>query len=519
MDTKNTDTMTLITAGTVTQMAGLIEPNLRVEAGGAVTLDHPENDVDVLSANAPVGGSHFRFADRDDLTVGTVDTVTGVAVNGGLSIYAGGGVTQIIGSAITSNGGAISIFAGGDIKLTLLDARVSGSSDLLNAGDVFVTSMNGNILDNDFGTVDGSSGAPDFDVVGAHITLGAKEVGSSSSEGQIDYLQNPSDVVANRGNLPVGDVPLYLSGSPDVAGQNQSSQSQNPIEYAGVMVPNGVVTVKVAPEVVLVKAKEPPKCDDMILDKLRAQRAWFEKENERLRAENDKLRGENVRIKNEKKRLENLFPTALLHFDASHVSNATEDSNSLLGEQEDHLIHTEETASISPEEMQVLSECEDLALAKLLEQRQSLLKENSDLRAENNNLNHENIELRVANDNLKKEEKLMLQKIFESVFFDFDRSNIRKDAAEILDNQARWLKENSLVRIEIGGFTDERGGDEYNKKLGERRAKAVQNYLARLGIEPERIGTKSYGKSERVCFVNDSACHQRNRRGRLSVIR
>src|SRR5258707_558255 len=87
------------------------------------------------------------------------------------------------------------------------------------------------------------------------------------------------------------------------------------------------------------------------------------------------------------------------------------------------------------------------------------------------------------------------------VFFDFDKYDIRPTDAKMLDTNAAWLKSNdNLVLIE--GHCDERGTNEYNLALGERRAKAAMNYLVAQGVQASRITIISYGK-ERPTGTDD----------------
>ena len=99
------------------------------------------------------------------------------------------------------------------------------------------------------------------------------------------------------------------------------------------------------------------------------------------------------------------------------------------------------------------------------------------------------------------------------VFFDFDKSNVRPDAAEILNRQAAWLNKfpNHLVVIE--GHCDERGTREYNLALGDRRANAVREYLISVGVSTNRIETISYGKERPAVVGSTEAAWSQNRRG------
>jgi peptidoglycan-associated lipoprotein len=102
------------------------------------------------------------------------------------------------------------------------------------------------------------------------------------------------------------------------------------------------------------------------------------------------------------------------------------------------------------------------------------------------------------------------------VFFDFDRYDIRPSDARLLDTNAAWLKTNdNLVLIE--GHCDERGTNEYNLALGERRAKATMNYLVGQGVQANRITIISYGKERPTCTEHSESCWAKNRRAHFLV--
>jgi peptidoglycan-associated lipoprotein len=103
------------------------------------------------------------------------------------------------------------------------------------------------------------------------------------------------------------------------------------------------------------------------------------------------------------------------------------------------------------------------------------------------------------------------------VYFDFDKYDIRADDAKTLDGNATWLKSNANNLVLIEGHCDERGTNEYNLALGERRAKATMNYLVSQGIQANRITIISYGKERPVCNEKSEACWQRNRRAHFLV--
>lgn len=98
------------------------------------------------------------------------------------------------------------------------------------------------------------------------------------------------------------------------------------------------------------------------------------------------------------------------------------------------------------------------------------------------------------------------------IFFGYDSYEIAPDAARVLDANARWMKANPRALMLIEGHTDERGTNEYNLALGERRAKAAMNYLVGQGLPAGRLTTISYGKEWPACQEKNDACWAKNRR-------
>jgi len=105
------------------------------------------------------------------------------------------------------------------------------------------------------------------------------------------------------------------------------------------------------------------------------------------------------------------------------------------------------------------------------------------------------------------------------IHFEFDRYEIRPGAAKILDANAAWLKANGHHLVLIEGHCDDRGTNEYNLALGERRAKATMNYLVSRGIAADRIAVISYGEERPLCTDRDEACWLANRRAHFLVKR
>ena len=103
------------------------------------------------------------------------------------------------------------------------------------------------------------------------------------------------------------------------------------------------------------------------------------------------------------------------------------------------------------------------------------------------------------------------------IYFDFDKAVIRPGDAKILDASATWLKSNGTQLLLIEGHADERGTNEYNLALGDRRAKAAMNYLVAQGISADRMTIVSYGEERPVCTEHTEACWAKNRRDQFMV--
>ncbi|MCA9453119.1 MAG: OmpA family protein [Nitrospiraceae bacterium] len=106
----------------------------------------------------------------------------------------------------------------------------------------------------------------------------------------------------------------------------------------------------------------------------------------------------------------------------------------------------------------------------------------------------------------------LLPSTLEDVFFDYDQYYIRSEAVPILMQNAEVLSRHATRTVLIEGHCDERGTEEYNLILGERRAMAVKNYLVDLGVSASSIRVLSLGKNEPFCFQPTRECFQQNRR-------
>jgi peptidoglycan-associated lipoprotein len=101
--------------------------------------------------------------------------------------------------------------------------------------------------------------------------------------------------------------------------------------------------------------------------------------------------------------------------------------------------------------------------------------------------------------------------------FDYDKSNIRPGDAAILDQKIAVLQANPGLQISVTGHCDERGSDEYNLALGNRRALAAREYLVNRGIAAGRISTASRGEEQPLDPASNEAAWGRNRRGEFAI--
>lgn len=108
----------------------------------------------------------------------------------------------------------------------------------------------------------------------------------------------------------------------------------------------------------------------------------------------------------------------------------------------------------------------------------------------------------------------------QDVYFDYDKNDIRADGRETLTRDAQVIKGilsgDPGFTIVVEGHCDERGSEEYNLALGDRRALAVKEFLVQLGIPDANLKTISYGKERPVCTDENETCYQKNRRGHLA---
>ncbi|HZF61139.1 MULTISPECIES: peptidoglycan-associated lipoprotein Pal [Desulfovibrio] len=122
-------------------------------------------------------------------------------------------------------------------------------------------------------------------------------------------------------------------------------------------------------------------------------------------------------------------------------------------------------------------------------------------------------------DGLTPEMRAAIQQITDArVYFAFDKFDIKPEYKEMLKTKADLLKKYSSIRVRIEGNCDERGTQEYNLALGERRARASYEYLVTLGVNPSQLEMISYGKENPAVQGNNEASWSKNRRDDFRVI-
>ena len=105
----------------------------------------------------------------------------------------------------------------------------------------------------------------------------------------------------------------------------------------------------------------------------------------------------------------------------------------------------------------------------------------------------------------------------EEIHFDFDKYVLTPQAMMVLDDKAAYLREHPEVRVLVEGHCDDRGSNEYNLALGDRRANSAKNYLVKSGVAESQVTTISYGEEQPLCMQQNESCWYRNRRGHFSA--
>ena len=114
-------------------------------------------------------------------------------------------------------------------------------------------------------------------------------------------------------------------------------------------------------------------------------------------------------------------------------------------------------------------------------------------------------------------QQLNNEKPLDDVYFELDKADIRDEGKTALQKDADWLKRWTTTQVTVEGHCDSRGSAEYNLSLGSRRANAVKEYLASLGVQQSRMTVISKGKEQPFCSEETESCWQQNRRGHFVI--
>ncbi len=108
--------------------------------------------------------------------------------------------------------------------------------------------------------------------------------------------------------------------------------------------------------------------------------------------------------------------------------------------------------------------------------------------------------------------------LIRDAFFGYDESTLTNDAQSALSTSANWLKQNPTYNVLVEGHCDERGTEQYNLALGDRRANIARDYLVTLGVDPGRIRTVSYGEERPFDPSHSESAWAQNRRAHLVIV-
>ncbi|UCE78500.1 MAG: peptidoglycan-associated lipoprotein Pal [Nitrospiraceae bacterium] len=108
--------------------------------------------------------------------------------------------------------------------------------------------------------------------------------------------------------------------------------------------------------------------------------------------------------------------------------------------------------------------------------------------------------------------------MFEDILFDYDKYAVKSQYRSTLQSISAWMTKNGGATLSIEGHCDERGTNEYNLALGDRRAKAVKDYLVSLGVPSSKIEILSYGEEKPLCTQQAESCWSRNRRAHFVIL-
>jgi peptidoglycan-associated lipoprotein len=114
-------------------------------------------------------------------------------------------------------------------------------------------------------------------------------------------------------------------------------------------------------------------------------------------------------------------------------------------------------------------------------------------------------------------EEARMKFVNEDVYFNFDDATLTSDARMIIKQKVVWLRDNPGASVLVEGHCDERGTEEYNIALGQRRAQGIKTFMVNAGISASRLSTVSYGEERPVDFANNESAWAKNRRAHFKI--
>ena len=176
--------------------------------------------------------------------------------------------------------------------------------------------------------------------------------------------------------------------------------------------------------------------------------------------------------------------------------------------QKQHIASQPGTTMTAEEEAQ--RKAEEEARQKELERQKAIAEET---------LEAESVKEAGLSEEMEEERKMTERAVFENedIKFEFDSIRLSSEAQEILRKKAQWLKANPTARVTIEGHCDNRGTNEYNLALGDRRAHSAQVFLIDLGIAESRFQTISFGEERPINTAENEAAWAQNRRAHFVI--
>ncbi len=142
-----------------------------------------------------------------------------------------------------------------------------------------------------------------------------------------------------------------------------------------------------------------------------------------------------------------------------------------------------------------------------------------EVKAEKPEVSLEELKAKQETEKIRKLEEEIREIESTMIHFDFDKADLKPEAREVLKKLAEWLLKHPEFNLRIEGYCDERGTEEYNLALGQRRADAAKKYLVELGVSPDRITTISYGEENPIDPRHCEEAWAKNRRDEFKLIR